>query len=82
MERDTSLSTAGPEADTEVLIEKIERFGHKIRSALSQIGKVNFGQSDFVDLSLVTLLAGGHAYCLEFRVLSQMQTRPTVAGVR
>ena len=61
METDASLSDAEAEARTEELVADIERLGERIRFARAQITKVILGQTDVVDDSLVTLLAGGHA---------------------
>ena len=61
METDASLSDAEVEARTEELVAEIERLGERIRFARAQITKVILGQTDVVDDSLVTLLAGGHA---------------------
>ena len=61
METDASLSDAEVEARTEELVADIERLGERIRFARAQITKVILGQTDVVDDSLVTLLAGGHA---------------------
>ena len=43
METDTSLTTAGLEAEGEVLSTEVERLGDKIRSVQAQIGRVIFG---------------------------------------
>ena len=61
METDASLGAAEAEARTEELVSNIERLGAKIQSVRAQINSVILGQTEVVDDSLVTLLAGGHA---------------------
>ena len=60
METVASLSDAEAEARTEELVADIERLGDKIRSARAEIARVILGQTDVVDDSLVTLIAGSH----------------------
>ena len=43
------------------LIAEIEKLGDQLTAARSSIGKVIFGQSHVVDISLTTLKSGGHA---------------------
>ena len=43
------------------LIAEIEKLGDQLTAARSSIGKVIFGQSNVVDISLTTLKSGGHA---------------------
>jgi MoxR-like ATPase len=40
---------------------EIERLGERLAAARESIGRVIFGQSHVIDLSLTTLLSGGHA---------------------
>ncbi len=45
----------------EDLVAEIEKLGDRLAAARASIGKVIFGQSHVIDLSLTTLLSGGHA---------------------
>ena len=45
----------------EDLVAEIEKLGDRLAAARASIGKVIFGQTHVVDLSLTTLLSGGHA---------------------
>lgn len=47
--------------EQEDLVADIENLGNRLASARASIGKVIFGQTDVIDLSLTTLLSGGHA---------------------
>jgi len=46
---------------SEKLIAAVERLGHRLAEARATIGKVIFGQTQVIDETLITLLAGGHA---------------------
>lgn len=47
--------------EQEDLVVEIEKLGDRLAAARASIGKVIFGQTHVVDLSLTTLLSGGHA---------------------
>ena len=47
--------------EQEHLVVEIEELGDRLAAARASIGKVIFGQTHVVDLSLTTLLSGGHA---------------------
>ena len=47
--------------EQEHLVVEIEKLGDRLAAARASIGKVIFGQTHVVDLSLTTLLSGGHA---------------------
>lgn len=47
--------------EQENLVAEIEKLGERLAAARASIGKVIFGQSHVIDLSLTTLLSGGHA---------------------
>ena len=51
---------AGRNSDPQALLRDVEALGDKLAAARQAIGRVIFGQQDVIDLSLVTLLAGGH----------------------
>jgi MoxR-like ATPase len=58
-----SLSDASPagNGEPENLANDIEILGEKLTAARQNIGKVIFGQAEVIDLTLITLLSGGHA---------------------
>ena len=43
------------------LVDRLEDIGSKIHDVRDTIGTVIFGQERVIDLSLITLLSGGHA---------------------
>jgi MoxR-like ATPase len=43
------------------LIAEVESLGHRLMLARERVGRVIFGQQAVIDLSLITLLSGGHA---------------------
>ena len=47
--------------EQEDLVAEIEKLGERLAAARASIGRVIFGQSHVIDLSLTTLLSGGHA---------------------
>tara|TARA_Y100000588_G_scaffold272374_2_gene288183 strand:- start:470 stop:1477 length:1008 start_codon:yes stop_codon:yes gene_type:complete len=47
--------------EQEDLVVEIEKLGDRLAAARASIGRVIFGQTHVVDLSLTTLLSGGHA---------------------
>ncbi|MDP7667360.1 MAG: MoxR family ATPase [Rhodospirillales bacterium] len=46
---------------SEKLVEAVERLGQRLAQVRATIGKVIFGQTQVIDETLITLLAGGHA---------------------
>lgn len=81
METDATLNTANEDSGTEELVAEIERLGEKIRDARASVGKVIFGQTDVVDDSLVTLLAGGHALLVGVPGLAKTRLVETLGRV-
>lgn len=70
--------------DTQTLIREVEALGVKLAAAREAIGRVIFGQQDAVDLSLVTLLAGGHLLLIGVPGLAKtrlVETLGTVMGL-
>ena len=55
----SSPDASAPEQED--LVVEIEKLGDRLAAARASIGKVIFGQTHVVDLSLTTLLSGGHA---------------------
>lgn len=66
------------------LIERIEEVGAKVRKIHEAAGTVIFGQERVVELTLVTLLAGGHALLIGVPGLAKtslVETLGTVIGL-
>ena len=66
------------------LIGQIEEFGEKIRRVHESAASVIFGQDDVIQLSLITLLAGGHALLIGVPGLAKtslVETLGTVLGL-
>ncbi|MFT6580621.1 MAG: AAA family ATPase [Alphaproteobacteria bacterium] len=52
---------SAPIAEDSGLVAEIEETGRLLARARESVGRVIFGQSAIIDLSLITLLSGGHA---------------------
>lgn len=66
------------------LAAEIERLGEMLAAARASIGKVIFGQNHVIDLSLTTLLSGGHALLIGVPGLGKtrlVETLGTVLGL-
>ena len=73
-----------PHEPSAELIEEIEGFGQRMALVRERIGRVIFGQRAVVDLSLITLLSGGHALLIGVPGLAKtrlVETLGTVLGV-
>ncbi len=70
--------------DPEILIGEVEALGAQLASVRAQIGAVIYGQDEVIDLSLVTLLSGGHALLIGVPGLAKtrlVETLGTVLGL-
>ncbi len=67
--------------DTQDLTADIERIGEKLAKARSAIGNVIFGQSEVVEQTLTTLLAGGHALLIGVPGLGKTKLVETIGTV-
>ncbi|WP_029012415.1 AAA family ATPase [Niveispirillum irakense] len=70
--------------DTQALIREVEALGAKLATARDAIGRVIYGQHEAIDLSLVTLLAGGHLLLIGVPGLAKtrlVETLGTVMGL-
>ena len=71
-----------PDSDSgEALIEEIEAVGLQIGRVRDMIGKVIFGQTEVVDETLITLLAGGHALLIGVPGLAKTKLAETLGTV-
>jgi MoxR-like ATPase len=68
----------------ENLADEIEKLGERLTSARENIGRVIYGQTDVIDLTLTTLLSGGHALLIGVPGLGKtllVETLGTVLGL-
>ncbi|MFV3074670.1 AAA family ATPase [Niveispirillum fermenti] len=75
---------AGRNADPQALLRDVGVLGDKLAEAREAIGRVIFGQQEAIDLSLVTLLAGGHLLLIGVPGLAKtrlVETLGTVMGL-
>ena len=56
-----SLDQSPPLLSADGLVAEVERLGQQLDAVRGAIGHVIFGQRDVIDLTLITLLSGGHA---------------------
>lgn len=74
------LDPANPQA----LIREVEVLGNRLANVREMIGRVIYGQQEVIDLSLVTLLAGGHLLLIGVPGLAKtrlVETLGTVLGL-
>ncbi len=67
--------------DTHDLAADIERIGEKLAKARAAIGSVIFGQSEVVEQTLTTLLAGGHGLLIGVPGLGKTKLVETIGTV-
>ncbi|MDG5497090.1 MoxR family ATPase [Niveispirillum sp. BGYR6] len=70
--------------DPQTLLREVEALGVKLAAARDAIGRVIYGQQQAIDLSLVTLLAGGHLLLIGVPGLAKtrlVETLGTVMGL-
>lgn len=77
----TSTDTADHRAEAERLVGEIESFGLRLSDLRSAIGKVVFGQSEVIDQTLITMLAGGHALLVGVPGLAKTRLVETLGRV-
>ena len=66
---------------SESLVQEIEQVGLQIARVREMIGQVIFGQTDVVDETLITLLAGGHALLIGVPGLAKTKLAETLGTV-
>ena len=71
--------TSAPKQDD--IVAEIERLGDRLTAARANISKVIFGQSHVIDLSLTTLLSGGHALLIGVPGLGKTRLVETIGLV-
>ena len=65
----------------EDIVAEIERLGDRLTAARANISKVIFGQSHVIDLSLTTLISGGHALLIGVPGLGKTRLVETIGLV-
>jgi MoxR-like ATPase len=81
---DTLMSLTAPPPAEAALVEQIEQLGARVGAVRAAIGRVIFGQPEVIDLSLITLLSGGHVLLVGVPGLGKtllVQTLGTVLGL-
>ena len=84
---ETDSLTPDPAPDAQAsprLAAEIETLGHRMTMARDRVGRIIFGQTDVIDETLITLLAGGHALLIGFPGLGKtrlVETLGTVLGL-
>jgi MoxR-like ATPase len=71
-------------ADPKLLVGEIEAAAQRLAAARERLGRVIFGQRQVIDLSLITLLSGGHALLVGVPGLAKtrlVETLGTVLGL-
>ena len=77
---DTAMNETPHEPSAD-LIEDIEGLGQRMALVRERIGRVIFGQRAVVDLSLITLLSGGHALLIGVPGLAKTRLVETLGAV-
>ncbi|WP_240002393.1 AAA family ATPase [Oleisolibacter albus] len=68
-------------ADAQALVRDVEVLGNRLAAVREMIGRVIYGQEEVIDLSLVTLLAGGHLLLIGVPGLAKTRLVETLATV-
>jgi MoxR-like ATPase len=80
----TVSDTVVDPADPKLLLAEVEATGQRLAAARERLGRVIFGQRQVIDLSLITLLSGGHALLVGVPGLAKtrlVETLGTVLGL-
>src|SRR5271165_5686286 len=77
------VSTATPVAaiDPATVVARVEALGERIAAVRTEVGRAIFGQSEVVDLALITLLSGGHMLLVGVPGLGKTRLVETLGGV-
>ncbi len=76
-----SLDQSPPLLSADGLVAEVERLGQQLDAVRSAIGHVIFGQRDVIDLTLMTLLSGGHALLIGVPGLAKTRLVETLGVV-
>ena len=77
----TTTTAASPESDHSALIGAIDQLGQRMLVAREAIGRVIFGQTEVVEETLITLLAGGHLLLIGVPGLGKTRLVETLGSV-
>jgi len=72
-------------SDPKLLLDEVEAAGQRLVTARERLGRVIFGQKQVIDLSLITLLSGGHGLLVGVPGLAKtrlVETLGTVLGLQ
>ena len=77
------MSQAEPTAaePAQELASKIDLLGEKMATVRDRMGRIIFGQSQVIDQTIITLLAGGHALVIGVPGLAKTRMVETLGGV-
>ena len=75
----TTADTAAP--DAAALVREVETLGDRLATVREMIGRVIYGQQEVIDLSLVTLLSGGHLLLIGVPGLAKTRLVETLGAV-
>ena len=78
---DTLENDPATAPDDSGILNEIEQLGHLLARARESVGRVIFGQAHIVDLSLITLLSGGHALLIGVPGLGKTRLVETLGQV-
>jgi len=78
---DLSRSGSGREPDAQALVAEVEALGQRLSTVREMVGRVIYGQQPVIDLSLTTLLAGGHLLLIGVPGLAKTRLVETLAAV-
>jgi MoxR-like ATPase len=76
-----SLANLSATAAADDLVTAIEALGRRLEQVRAQIGRVIFGQHEVIDLSLITVLAGGHVLLIGVPGLAKTRLVKTLGVV-
>jgi MoxR-like ATPase len=77
----TAPNTVVDPADPKLLVAEIEAAAQRLSAARERLGRVIFGQRQVIDLSLITLLSGGHALLVGVPGLAKTRLVETLGAV-
>jgi MoxR-like ATPase len=69
------------QSGAEAITERVERLGGKLLEMRNAVGEVIFGQDHVIELSLITLLSGGHALLIGVPGLAKTRLVETLGQV-
>lgn len=77
----SNTSTDPNQTDAEMIAARVEQLGDKLKQMRAAVGDVIFGQEHVIELSLITLLSGGHALLIGVPGLAKTRLVETLGKV-